>query len=175
MIYYKDEKIIIRDMKEEDAGSIYEELTTQDCHPDLKTYQNYYIEQEKREKYVFIAEYEGNIAGYVTLIPNVLTGPFANQNIPEVNNLGVFIKYQKKGIGNKLLDVLEEVAANISDEISLAVGVHSGYGQAQRIYIKRGYLFDGSGVWYQGKQLEQYADCCNDDDLILYLSKKLNG
>jgi len=32
---------------------------------------------------------------------------------------------------------------------------------------------DGSGVWYQGKQLEQYAPCCNDDDLLLFMSKKL--
>ena len=54
-----------------------------------------------------------------------------------------------------------------------AVGVHSGYGPAQRIYVKRGYVFDGSGVWYQGKQLEQYAPCCNDDDLVLFMIKEL--
>jgi hypothetical protein len=53
----------------------------------------------------------------------------------------------------------------------LAVGVHSGYGPAQRMYVKRGYNFDGSGVWYKGKQLEQYAPCINDDDLLLYLAK----
>lgn len=33
---------------------------------------------------------------------------------------------------------------------------------------------DGSGVWYQGKQLEQYAQCCNDDDLLLFFSKDLS-
>lgn len=62
----------------------------------------------------------------------------------------------------------------MADIVYLAVGVHSGYGAAQRIYVKRGYIPDGSGVWYQGKQLEQYAPCCNDDDLLLFMSKKYN-
>lgn len=63
--------------------------------------------------------------------------------------------------------------AKVADTVYLAVGVHSGYGAAQRIYVKRGYIPDGSGVWYKGKQLEQYAPCCNDDDLLLFMSKKL--
>jgi len=53
-------------------------------------------------------------------------------------------------------------------------GVHSGYGSAQRIYIKRGYIPDGTGVWYNNTQLEQYADCKNDDDLVLFLVKDLH-
>lgn len=33
---------------------------------------------------------------------------------------------------------------------------------------------DGSGAWYENKQLEQYNDkCSNDDSLVLYLSKQL--
>ena len=39
--------------------------------------------------------------------------------------------------------------------------------------MKRGYVFDGSGLWYRDKPLEQYAPCAADDDLVLYLSKKL--
>ena len=46
-------------------------------------------------------------------------------------------------------------------------------GPAQRIYVKRGYIPDGSGVWYQNKVLDQYAPCVNDDDLLLFLSKSL--
>ena len=37
----------------------------------------------------------------------------------------------------------------------------------------RGYIPDGSGVWFNDKQWEQYELCVNDDELILYLSKKL--
>lgn len=61
----------------------------------------------------------------------------------------------------------------MGESVSLVVGLHYGYGSAQRMYIKRGYIPDGSGVWYQGEQLEQYSSCHNDDDLVLYLLKKV--
>ncbi len=48
-----------------------------------------------------------------------------------------------------------------------------GYGSAQRMYVKRGYIPDGSGVWYQNAVCPAYGPCANDDDLVLYLSKKL--
>ena len=57
----------------------------------------------------------------------------------------------------------------------LDVGLHSGYGSAQRMYVKRGYIPDGSGVWYRDKVCPCYADCVNDDDLVLCLSKKLRS
>lgn len=41
------------------------------------------------------------------------------------------------------------------------------------MYVKRGYIPDGGGVWYGGKVCEQYAQCRNDDELVLYLSKVL--
>ena len=56
--------------------------------------------------------------------------------------------------------------------VYLGVGMHSGYGSAQRMYVKRGYIPDGTGVWYGDKVCGQYADCCNDDDLVLYLVKE---
>ncbi|MPM76255.1 hypothetical protein SDC9_123252 [bioreactor metagenome] len=92
-------------------------------------------------------------------------------NIPEVVDFNVLIKYQRKGIGNKIMDTVEKLAKEKGEHISLAVGLHSGYGSAQRMYIKRGYIPDGSGVWYKDKQLEPYSKCENDDDLILYLLK----
>jgi len=55
----------------------------------------------------------------------------------------------------------------------LGVGLHPGYGAAQRLYIKQGYVPDGSGVWFQNKQLKPNERCVNDDELVLYLSKKL--
>ena len=52
--------------------------------------------------------------------------------------------------------------------------VLSRYGSAQRMYVKRGYVPDGSGAWYRGKPCTPYDTIyTNDDDLVLYLSKKL--
>jgi hypothetical protein len=41
------------------------------------------------------------------------------------------------------------------------------------MYVKRGYIPDGTGAWYNEQQLEQYAKCKNDDDLTLYFHKSL--
>ena len=49
----------------------------------------------------------------------------------------------------------------------------TGQGLSLIHILKRGYVFDGSGLWYRDKPLEQYAPCAADDDLVLYLSKKL--
>ena len=174
MIYYNDENVIIRSMEQEDSQKIYDEQLAQNWHPSKEIYDGYYMDQETNKRFVFIAEYQGSIAGYTTLFAEATTGPFANKGIPEVVDFGVFIKYQRKGIGNIILDVVEKIASEISNTISLGVGLHSGYGAAQRIYVKRGYIPDGSGVWYKNVQLDQYSSCCNDDDLVLYLSKLIH-
>jgi len=73
------------------------------------------------------------------------------------------------------MDHIEAEAAKISDSVCLGVGLHSGYGTAQRLYIKRGYIPDGSGVWYGRSPARQYEMVENGDSLILYVSKKLRG
>lgn len=72
------------------------------------------------------------------------------------------------------MDAAEKVAAKYSNTVYLGVGLHEGYGSAQRMYVKRGYIPDGSGVWYSERICPQNSDCCNDDDLILYFSKELD-
>lgn len=71
------------------------------------------------------------------------------------------------------MDAIENYVKEYSSTICLGVGLHYGYGAAQRMYVKRGYIPDGSGVWFNGERLEQYESCVNDDELILYLSKQL--
>ena len=72
-----------------------------------------------------------------------------------------------------LMDTAERIASLYADTVYLGVGLHSGYGSAQRMYVKRGYVPDGSGVWYGDAVCPPYSDCCNDDSLVLFLSKKL--
>ncbi|MGL4337617.1 MAG: GNAT family N-acetyltransferase [Turicibacter sp.] len=175
MIYYDEHKLMIRDMQKEDATVFFQTYLSYGWHPSLQTYLTYYQEQINNKRKVFVAVYEGNIAGICTLVLNPSEGPFGHQNIPEIVDFGVFFDKHHRGIGSKLLDVVENEAFKLADIVYLAVGLHSGYGKAQRMYIKRGYIPDGSGVWYQGKQLEQYAPCSNDDDLLLFFSKNLKS
>lgn len=173
MIYYKDKEILIRDMIQADVQIITDEENAQGWHQNREKYEMRLQHQAEKRAIVLAAEYNGNIAGYINIYPDAKEGPFANKGYPEIVDFGVLVKYRRHGIGKKLMDVAEEIALQYSDMVYLCVGIHSGYGSAQRMYVKRGYIPDGSGVCYKGKVCEQYADCCNDDDLVLYLSKKL--
>lgn len=65
---------------------------------------------------------------------------FANQGYPEIVDFGVLEKYRRNGIGSKLMDIAEQISLNMPDIVYLGVGMHSGYGTAQRMYVKRGYI-----------------------------------
>ena len=131
----------------------------------------YFLEQESGEREVLVTEIDGAVAGYVTILPSAKHGPFA-EVYPELSDFNVFEPFQNQGIGNLLLEEAEKRVKLISDKVTLGVGLHSGYGPAQRLYMKRGYIPDGTGVWYQNQPLEMNATIQNNDDLVLYLSKK---
>lgn len=172
MIYYQDENLFIRSMKQEDIEAFSKGFTAQGWHAKPEVHEQYLKEQADGTRLVFVAEYCGEAAGYTTLYPLALEGPFKGK-YPEISDFCVLEKFQRNGIGNRIMDAAEKAAAGMCDYVSLGVGLHYGYGTAQRMYIKRGYIPDVSGVWYQNQVLEQYTACCNDDDLVLYLSKKL--
>lgn len=119
------------------------------------------------------AEINGESAGYINLYFHPAAGPFAGQDIPEIVDFGVLEKFRCRGVGSALMAEAERLAAERSDTVCLGVGLHSGYGSAQRMYVKRGYIPDGSGAWYGDKMAEPYGPTCLDDDLALYFSKKL--
>lgn len=170
-IYKKSKFGTIRSLQMEDIDRIGQTLIGQGWHFEHSVFEQYLVEQETGQRMIFIAEFMGEVMGYVTLLPKATTGPFQALGLPEIENLNVFLKFQKNGIGSLLMDVVENIAKETSRGVTLSVGLHSGYGSAQRLYVKRGYVPDGSGVWYQGKNHDQYASCANDDDLVLYMMK----
>lgn len=119
------------------------------------------------------ADYEGEPAGYVSLYPYCMWGAFGGKGYSEIVDLAVLEKFRSRGVASALMEVSEKIAAEYSDTVYLAVGLHQGYGAAQRLYIKRGYIFDGTGVWYNDKPCIPYETYPNDDELNLFLSKKL--
>ena len=118
------------------------------------------------------ASLAGAPVGYINLYFKSFP-PYAKTDWPEIVDFGVLEKHRRSGIGTALMDVVEQLAAARSDTVCIGVGLHSGYGSAQRMYVKRGYIPDGAGVWYRGEALAPYAACVNDDDLNLYFTKKL--
>ncbi len=173
MVYFEDPDIVIRDMEPSDAQPLVDAELAQGWHADITKYLSRLDDRAAGKAVVLTAVYRGEPAGYVSVYRGGHDGPFAGRNIPEIVDLGVLEKYRGSGIGRALMDAAESVAARCADTVYLGVGLHSGYGAAQRMYAKRGYIPDGTGVWYGGKPAGLYGGVCNDDDLVLYLSKKL--
>ena len=168
-------KIAIRQIIiEADIDRIIAQFITQGDNKPREIWETYFREQESGERIVIIAETDGEIAGYVTLFPKVKDAvPYREQGIPEIKDFHVFEKFQRRGIGSALMDKIEAIAAEYADTVCLGVGLHSGYGTAQRMYVKRGYVPDGSGAWDGTASAEPYGMVENGDDLLLYMSKKL--
>ena len=173
MIYYEKPPIRIRTLASSDVQIFTEEERRQGYHSEAAKFEMRLKDQAEHRAIALAAEYEGNPAGYINVYFRPAGGPFAGQELPELVDFGVLEKYRNRGIGTALLDTAEKIASELADTVCLGVGLHNGYGSAQRLYVKRGYIPDGSGVWYQDQVCAQYAPCCNDDDLILYFSKKL--
>ena len=162
----------IREMQESDIKDLSQGFINQGWPGREEILARYFLEQECGEREVLVAEVEGALAGYITILPCAKQGPFA-EIYPELSDFNVFEPFQNQGIGNLLLEEAEKRVRLISDKVTLGVGLHSGYGPAQRLYIKRGYIPDGTGVWYRNQPLEMNATIQNNDDLVLYLSKEL--
>ena len=174
MIYYNINDILIRDMVESDPEIITHEEHLQGwTHQKKEKYEQRLKDVADNKCVALVAEYKGEVAGYFNVYPNTMCSSFGGQGFPELIDLGVFKKYRNHGIGNILMQVAEDIAKKYADTVIIGVGLHRDYGAAQRMYVKRGYVPDGSGIWWQGKPLEPYADLKNDDEAALYMAKKL--
>ena len=162
----------IRKMQESDIQDLSRRFISQGWPSREEILTRYFKEQESGEREVLVAEVEGALAGYITILPSAKQGPFAGM-APELSDFNVFEPFQNQGIGNLLLEEAEKRVKLFSDKVTLGVGLHSGYGPAQRLYIKRGYIPDGSGVWYRNQPLEMDALCEDIGEWVLYLSKDL--
>lgn len=166
--------VIYRPMIPSDIAQMDEGFIRQGWGSRREVLEKYYAEQQAGSRFVVFAEADGFAVGYATLLPSDSHGPFAGKPYPAVCDFNVLESHQRHGIGNEILNRMEEQAAKTSDIITLGVGLHPGYGPAQRMYVKRGYIPDGSGVWYENRNLGMNEPCVNDDDLVIYMSKKLD-
>ncbi|MFD2614182.1 GNAT family N-acetyltransferase [Paenibacillus gansuensis] len=100
---------------------------------------------------------------------------FLDNKIPEINDLNVFPHHRNKRIASRLFDELEEIAAKTTQLIGLGVGLYKDYGNAQRMYCKRGYVLDGNGISYQNNEVKPGETVVVNDELLLYLVKELSN
>jgi GNAT superfamily N-acetyltransferase len=177
MVLSQNKNLTIKVLEQSDISIMVEAFQKVNWRKPVSLFESYYLEQKQLERIIWLAYLEHQFAGYVTLKWKSRYESFAKQNIPEIMDLNVLPNFRKNGIGSALLNVAEEEAATKSDVIGIGVGLYGGldggYGAAQRLYIKRGYLPDGLGVTYRYKPAVPGQSYDLDDDLVLWLSKKL--
>ena len=143
----------------------------------IALFENYAKEVDAGKRLVWVAFYKEEFAGYCTLVWESSYQFFKDQKIPEIMDLNVLPDRRKKGVGSKLLDRAEKEASQKCSYVGIGVGLYAGddggYGAAQKLYVKRGYVPDGNGVTYNYEMVIPGKSYRFDDDLVLWLIKKL--
>lgn len=122
---------------------------------------------------VVVAASDDQLVGYLLIEPISSYPPFAEAGVPEIADFNVLRRQQRAGVGTALMDEAERRVAQFSDTVGLGVGLYSGYGAAQRMYVRRGYLPDGAGVVLHGKRVPPGTRITIDDDPVLMFTKRL--
>lgn len=136
-------------------------------------YERYLAEQVFRLRDVYIALVKGQFAGYLTICWKSSYEPFLRANIPEITDFNVLPKFRRMGIGTQLMDKSEEEIVSISPIAGIGVGMTADYGPAQRLYVLRGYVPNGLGLYWKNHPTKYGEEVRVDDDLALYLTKEL--
>lgn len=82
-------------------------------------------------------------------------------------------RFQRRGIGSALMDRAEALIAERSPVAGIGVGLTANYGAAQVLYVRRGYVPDGRGIISGAEPVRPGASVAADDDLVLYLTRRL--
>ncbi|MFC5451899.1 GNAT family N-acetyltransferase [Paenibacillus aestuarii] len=163
--------ITIRFMQENDPAKVSEAFLAQGWNKPAEQYVRYVEEQKLGRHVTLVAEAEGDFAGYVNIIWEPDYPLFKEQGIPEIQDFNVLIRYRRQGIGTLLMDRAEELIRQRSAQAGIRVGLFSDYGPAQAMYVKRGYIPDGRGIYQNGEYMKYGQQVVVDDDLILALVK----
>lgn len=108
-----------------------------------------FTKKEAGHRDILVFEERGVLAGYVQLVFLPIYLSFRHVDIPEIQDLNVAPDFRRRGIGQKLVEACEDaVRAKGKRGIGLGVGLHAGFGAAQRLYARMDYLPDGAGACY---------------------------
>lgn len=131
--------------------------------------------QQQSERILYIAAWEGTDAGYGFVNFNPKYHMFQRLGIPEIQDLNVAADYRRMGIATALIRHFENTCLERNfSHVGLGVGLTREYGPAQRLYVKLGYIPDGSGLVYDAEPLRHGALRPADDDLNLMLIKEFS-
>ncbi len=129
--------------------------------------------QLRGELVLLLARDDEALLGYLKVVWEPDYPPFRAQGIPEVQDLNVVTSARRRGVASRLMDRAEHLIATRNPVAGIGVGLHPGYGAAQRMYVLRGYVPDALPITYHDEPVTEYQAVILDDDLVLHLTKQL--
>jgi len=170
--------LIIREMQSTDPQVMADAFLAQGWNKPESQYQQYLQEHLSGVRTILLAEVElqptlFDFSGYLTIVWESEYPPFRKERIPEIVDFNVLIKYRRQGIGRVLMDEAEKRIALRSPIAGIGVGLTPDYGPAHILYIKRGYIPNGLGLFFNNHHLQWGETCIVNDDLTLNFTKVL--
>src|SRR5258708_33600782 len=132
----------IRKLEDHDISLMVTAFSQIGWNKPASLFQEYLREQQANERFVWVAFNQDEFLGYVTLKVHSEYLPFAKKNIPEIKDLNVLPACRNQGIGSALMKKAEDKASTYNTQVGIGVGLTPDYGNAQRLYVKRGYIPD---------------------------------
>lgn len=167
------QKLKLRPISKEDAPIIHKAFQQQGWEKPIAQYERYFEYQAAGIRAVIIAEVEEEFAGYLTIAWAASYLPFREKNIPEIIDFNVLQKFQRQGVGTRLMDEAERRIEKVSKYAGIGFGLTKDYGAAQILYINRHYIPDGNGLVKDSKPLDYGEEVVIGHDLVFYLLKEL--
>jgi GNAT superfamily N-acetyltransferase len=165
--------IAIRPLTSRDRQISADAFAAQGWNKPVSLFERYLAESSSGKRGILIAEVGNEFAGYITVDWRPDYCVFKDGSFPEIADLNVLIRFQKRGIGARLMTAAEHLISEHCDTAGIRVGLSADYGSAQRLYVKRGYTPDGFGLSQRGRFVKFGDSITVDDDLTLGFTKSL--
>lgn len=165
--------ITIRPLEKKDISAIAGAFQQLGWDKPVSQYERYLQEQELQTRLVLVAFVKEEFAGYLTICWDSPYEPFRARKIPEIVDFNVLPAFRRRGIGTQLMDRAENEIAQVSSVAGIGVGMDRDYAAAQRLYVLRGYVPDGRGLYYIDHHVTHGEEITVDDHLALYFTRKL--
>lgn len=126
------------------------------------------------ERAIWIARKNDQIVGMVTVRwQSEYSGFRQDPQAAEIIDLYVWKNYRRQGIADKLMDAAEDgIEEHGFVSAGLLVGIKASDMPAWQLYLERGYGFDGSGAWWQGRRITELSTINPQDEPILLAMEK---